>query len=117
MTARNIALIYNGWSLFVRLADPTVRREAITSRPLLLHAIAQKTTHSGQTTVTVTTTHAEAPKIRRMLTELSQFLTGLTTTAEQLTSAERWRRILSRIFALLLKGQELFVPKLATDTG
>src|SRR3989304_243583 len=28
--ARHIALIYNWWSLFVRLADPGVRREAIT---------------------------------------------------------------------------------------
>ena len=117
VTARNIALVYNWWSLFVRLADPTVRREAITSRPLLLNAIAQQTTHSGQTTVTVTTAHAEAPKIRRMLTELSQFLTGLKTTAEQLTSAERWCQILSRIFSQLLKGQKLTLPKLITATG
>jgi hypothetical protein len=30
-----VALIYNWWSLFVRLADPEHHREAITSRPLL----------------------------------------------------------------------------------
>src|SRR2546428_4108681 len=44
--ARHIALVYNWWSLFARLADPSVRREAITSRPLLLHAVARQTTHA-----------------------------------------------------------------------
>src|SRR6476469_6149738 len=33
LLARSVALIYNWWSLFVRLADPVHRREAITSRP------------------------------------------------------------------------------------
>jgi hypothetical protein len=37
-TARPTALIYNWGSLFVRLADPSQHTEAITSRPLLLHA-------------------------------------------------------------------------------
>ena len=36
LLARSVALIYNWWSLFVRLADPQHHREAITSRPLLL---------------------------------------------------------------------------------
>ena len=70
--ARHIALIYNWWSLFVRLADPSLRREAITSRPLLLHAVAIQTRHAGQTVISVTPQHAEEPKIRRMLTELTQ---------------------------------------------
>jgi len=117
VTARNIALVYNWWSLFVRLADPDVRREAITSRPLLLNAVGQQTTHGGQKTVTVTTAHAEAPKIRRMLTELSQFLTGLKQTAEQLTSAERWCQILSKIFERILGGRKLTLPKLAGASG
>jgi general secretion pathway protein K len=34
--ARIVALIFNWWNLFVRLADPDHHREAITSRPLLL---------------------------------------------------------------------------------
>jgi hypothetical protein len=109
--ARHIALIYNWWSLFARLADPSVRREAITSRPLLLHAVARQTTHAGQTVVTVTPLHADEPKIRRMLTELSQFLETLKTTAEQLTCGQRWCRILSRIFHVLLGGVELKMPE------
>jgi hypothetical protein len=109
--ARHIALIYNWWSLFARLADPSVRREAITSRPLLLHAVARQTTHAGQTVVTVTPLHADEPKIRRMLTELSQFLETLRRTAEQLTCGQRWCRILSRIFHALLGGVELKMPE------
>ncbi len=111
IAARNIALIYNGWSLLVRLADPSKRREAITSRPLLLTAVARQTTHAGQRTLLVTTPHAEAPKSQGMLIQLSQFLTGLLATAERLCQAERWHRIVSRIFESLLGGRPLSRPK------
>ena len=33
LASRAVALVYNWWSLFVRLAHPEARREAITSRP------------------------------------------------------------------------------------
>ena len=36
--ARIVALIYNWWSLFTRLAIPNRHTEATTSRPLLLHS-------------------------------------------------------------------------------
>ena len=55
--ARLIALTYNWWSLFVRLADPDHHREAITSRPPLLHGVARQTHHAGQTRLTVTSHH------------------------------------------------------------
>ena len=58
--ARMTALVYNWWSLFVRLADPVKHTEAITSRPLLLHAPARLTRHGGQTRVTISHPHAEA---------------------------------------------------------
>ena len=41
VAARNVALVYNWWSLFVRCAEPAVAREAITSRPLLLCAVGR----------------------------------------------------------------------------
>ena len=49
--ASSIALIYNWWSLFVRLAIPEKHAEAITSRPLLLNAVGKQTTHGGQDTI------------------------------------------------------------------
>ncbi len=50
--ARMIALIYNWWSLFVRLAEPDKHYEAIVSRPLLLHGVGKQTSHAAQKTLT-----------------------------------------------------------------
>ena len=58
LSARAVALIYNWWSLFVRLANPQARREAITSRPWLMSSVGRKTEHAGQTTITLTGLHA-----------------------------------------------------------
>lgn len=54
MMARLVALVYNWWTLFVRLATPHKHHEAITSRPLLLHGVATQTQHAGQTRLTIT---------------------------------------------------------------
>ncbi len=40
LMARMVALGYNWWTLFVRLAQPHKHCEAIASRPLLLHGVA-----------------------------------------------------------------------------
>ncbi|CAN5352036.1 hypothetical protein BH10PSE19_BH10PSE19_15620 [soil metagenome] len=50
--SRAVALIYNWWNLLVRLAEPDKHLEAITSRPLLLHAVGKQTSHAGQTRIT-----------------------------------------------------------------
>ncbi len=54
--ARVVSLIYNWWNLFVRLAEPDKHLEAITSRPLLLHAIGKQVTHAGQTRISISST-------------------------------------------------------------
>src|SRR5271167_3346867 len=46
LAARLVALFYDWWSIFVRLAEPDWHREAVTSRPLLLHAIAERVRHA-----------------------------------------------------------------------
>ena len=97
VAARSVALIYNWWSLFVRCVDPQRPREAVTSRPLLMHAVGRAVCHAGQTTVILTSTHAQAGRVQELLTNLSQFLSGLKNTAEQLTSAQCWERIWERI--------------------
>ena len=51
----------------------------------------------GQTTLRITSNHAEAAQAQDLLTKLSLFLSGLNNTAEQLDSMERWRRIWRRI--------------------
>ena len=115
--ARIIALVYNWWSLFARLAIPEKHAEAITSRPLLLNAVGKQTTHSGQTTVTVTSMHAKAPQMRSALQTISSFLTIVRNAAEQLTYAQKWNLILSRIFYRFLKGRTLGQPPFIPATG
>lgn len=102
--ARTIAVIYNWWSLFTRLAIPNRHTEAITSRPLLLNGVARQTTHSNQVTLTITSMHAHAPAVRRVLEAVSTFLQRVRQTAEQLTSVERWRAVLRFIFRDWLGG-------------
>ena len=105
-----VALVYNWWSLFVRLADPDHHREVITSRPLLLHAVAKQTRHAGQTRITVSSMHGKGASARRALQAIAAFLEQLGKTAEQLTDIERWYRILSRALIKYLKGRDLKPP-------
>jgi hypothetical protein len=58
LSARAVALVYNWWSWYVRLAHPKTRPEAITSRPEAarcggLHAPS----HGGQKNIVLTTDH------------------------------------------------------------
>ena len=89
-----VALVYNWWSLFTRLSTPHKRAEAITSRPLLLHAIGRKTSHSNQSTLTLTSLHAEANKIQTAVKAVARFLRHIRSITEQLKSVDRWRHIL-----------------------
>jgi hypothetical protein len=110
--ARIIALVYNWWSLFVRLAIPGKHAEATTSRPLLLDSVARQTTHAGQTTLTVTSSHSKAYSIQALLGTIAVYLDWLRTTAEQLTGDERWRLMLGHVFRSILGGRPLRAPPL-----
>lgn len=77
-----VALFYDWWNIFVRLVEPDRDREAITSRPLLLHAIAARTRHARQTTITVASSHAKA------LAAVASSVRGLAKSAEQLTGPQ-----------------------------
>ena len=109
--ARHTALIYNWWNLFSRLAVPGKHIEALTSRPLLLHAVGKQTQHAGQTTLTLTSMHAESRRVRRALRDLTGFLGAVRAAAEQLDWARRWALILSRAFIAFLKGRPVGVPR------
>jgi hypothetical protein len=108
--ARLIALVYNWWTLFGRLADPDHHREALTSRPLLLHGIARQTRHAGQTRLTITASHGRRHQAVRALRRIATFFEDLRQTAEQSTVAERWRRILSQALVKYLHGRQLRQP-------
>jgi hypothetical protein len=105
-----VALVYNWWSLFTRLSNPNKRAEAITSRPLLLHAIGRKTTHSNQSTLTLTSLHAEATKIQVAMKAVAGFLGHIRSIAERLKPTERWRLILLAVVRAFPLNRAMEMP-------
>lgn len=100
--SRLVALVYNWWSLYTRLLNPDKRHEAITSRPLMLESVGRKTSHSGQTTVTITSSHAKASVVQAAMQELTRFFKELALTAEQLGIAEKVALIAKKAYSKML---------------
>lgn len=99
--SRMVALVYNWWSIYVRLASGK-HHEAITSRPLLLNGVARQTKHSGQTTITITTSHAKSSSVRAALQALNAFLRHIRNIAEQLHIQDRMKLIIQKAYANIL---------------
>jgi hypothetical protein len=109
---RMIALIYNWWSLFVRLAEPDKHYEAIVSRPLLLHGVGKQTSHAAQKILTITSTHGRASYVRAAYERVCAFFNELKAIAPQLSPLQCWYRILSEAMKKYLKGALLKPPDL-----
>ena len=103
LSARAVALVYNWWSWYVRLAHPKTRLEAITSRPKLLSAVGRMTSHSDQKRILLTITHEAATQIKALVANVRHGLRLIQDTAPQLTKPQRWfalvRYIVERILA------------------
>lgn len=102
LLGRLVALVYNWWSLFVRLARPHKHSEAITSRPLLLHGVARQTRHAGQTKITITSHHGRGGVVQSALQALASFLGKLQGAAEQLQVGARLAMITRQAFRCFL---------------
>ncbi len=101
LTARMVALVYNWWSWYNRMARPEARLEAVTSRPLLLAAIGRMVRHGGQNQLYLTPMHAAGRVIAAMISTIRAGLQYVKHVAEQLPSRDRWelpvRYIVDRI--------------------
>ena len=124
LSARAVALIYNWWSWYVRLANPPARREAITSRPLLLSGVARLTEHAGQSRLLVTLVHGAGDQIKGMIANVREGLAHVRATAPQLATRECWnalvRYIIGKIFAARRHRPTpigSYPPWLAAETG
>ena len=86
LTAPAVALVHNGWSWYVRAANPQARREAMTSRPLLLAAVGRATHSGGRTELHLTPMPAEVGLIKTMIANVQQaiclYKTGCGAVAE-----------------------------------
>lgn len=105
--ARLIALTYNWWNIFTRLARPDQHMEAITSRPLLLHAVGRMVATGRRKILRLTSTHAKSEQISSTLNRIGRFLNRLSRTAEQLSIETVWAIILSVAFVKWLQGKVL----------
>jgi hypothetical protein len=93
LSARAVALVYNWWSWYVRLANPATRLEAITSRPLLLAGVARLTEHAGQSRLLLTLTHVAGDRIKSMIVNVRKGLDTILATTPQLSKPERWKAL------------------------
>ena len=84
----------------------------------MLQSVGRKTTHAGQTTVTVTSSHAKVTVIQAAMQELTRFFKELARAAEQLGVDGRVRLIAKKAFRKLLASlPPLPTPKLLPATG
>jgi hypothetical protein len=113
LSALAVALIYNWWSLFVRLGNPQARLEAITSRPFLLSAVARQTTHGRAQYLSITSQHAKADKAKTLLGSIHDLLARLKASAEQLKTKSVWQLVCEHIIATVARYKPK-VPQLLT---
>jgi hypothetical protein len=124
LSARAVALIYNWWSWYVRLAHPKTRLEAITSRPLLLSGVARLTQHAGQSRLLLTLTHAAGDQIKAMIANIRKGLDHVRANAPQLPKADCWRALVRYIVDKIIAAKPnppsplgLLPPCLASGSG
>ena len=81
----------------MRAANPQARREALTSRPLLLAAVGRTGSHAGQTMLYLTSMHAEAGLIKSLIANVHAAISYVRRAAEQLPKLDRWGALLAYI--------------------
>ena len=119
LLAQAIKATFERWSLYVRLANPRARREAITSRPWLMTSVGRRTEHAGQTTITLTSMHGEFEKARDALVRVSRLLQGwVQEAAEQLNGKSVWHRCCEHLKQILAAiGPPKKVPAIGLASG
>lgn len=109
LSARAVALVYNWWSWYVRLANPKSRLEAKTSRPQLLSGLGKLTSHARVNKIVLVLTHEAASHIKAMLANVRAGVEHIRSAAPQLAGAHRWyalaRYIADKILAFVPNTQ------------
>lgn len=107
LTARAVALVYNWWSWYVRAANPKARREALTSRPLLLSAVGRVTQTAGRVELHLTPMHAKVGLIKAMVANVQEAIRHVKkAAAEQLNKFDCWHALV-RYISDKITGQTL----------
>ena len=110
LMARIVALIFNWWSLFTRMASGRKHGEAITTRPLFLAGIGRQTKSGRQQFLSLSSLHAKARKLAQSLASISAWLRAFRDSAEQLSQETRWANLLRWIFRHFLGSPTQLAP-------
>jgi hypothetical protein len=95
-----IALVYNWWSLYTKLVEEDLAREAITSRPMYLMHVAKASTHQSMRCLVIFCAHVQLDQIRQKLETAARRLKAWARlTAEQLKVRSLWKRIIGHILS------------------
>ena len=115
VAAKLNVIFANWWNVFVRIGEPNEHKEAITSRPELLHLIAQSVSHAAQQTIRFATHHENAHQVKRIFNRIHRCFSWINSIAEQLDYSMVWNVQLSIAFYAFLDGKLLNVPDFATE--
>ena len=96
--ARLTALVCNWWNVFARIAEPAEHKEALTSRPELLHLVATLATHGGRKVLRLCSHHEDAYGVKRAFTRLHTVFSSIDSIAGQLDRPTVWAVQLSVAF-------------------
>lgn len=107
--SRIIALIYNWWTLYVRLLMPDTHLEAITSRPLLLSSVGRVIQTGRQKKLILTSSHHLKDAMADAYDKVLPFLNQLKATAPQLNTSKSWQVIIDKIIELLSANGRKFI--------
>ena len=117
LAARLLALLYDWCTIFARLVDPSLHREAITSTTLV--SVGRRNAHAARA-ANDDPPHEDGRQSKaaaRALAAAAVFLRSLTRNAEQLTRLQKLRAILSRAFQAFLKDRMLRAPSRLAPIG
>lgn len=115
--SRMVALIYNWWTLFVRLGNPGVHKESITSRPLLMSAVGRLTQSGRQKKITLTSQHGLMKRIQALQVDLCDFFKAIKAIAPQLNPKLIWCKILTKAVSNFLQEGQFITPIPALNSG
>lgn len=95
LISRMIALIYNWWTLFIRLANPNGRHiEALSSRPQLLTSVGQLIHSSRQKLLRITDHHGRRAYWQQALIHLHDCFSRIKAAAQQHNATTRWHHLM-----------------------
>lgn len=97
LMARIVALIYNWWKLYLRMALGPENGEALTARAQFQHGIARQTRHAGQSKLKLMSMHGKGWKFAQLQDRISERLRAFRASSEQLAQREYWRLLLRTI--------------------